>query len=54
MPTPPPTSTNDWRETVPKDDAKTFVGVFANQNIVCKLTQPATVSFLRREFLHEA
>ena len=44
----------DWRETVPRDNAKTFPGVFANQNIVCKLTQPATVAFLRKEFLHEA
>lgn len=42
-----------WEDWVPKDQAKTFRGVFANQNIVCKLRHPATVDFLRREFLRE-
>jgi hypothetical protein len=40
----------EWRKTFPLSEAKTFVGVFANQNIVCKLRQTATVDFLRREF----
>jgi len=31
-------------------DAKTFKGVFANQNIVCKLRHEETVDFLIREF----
>jgi hypothetical protein len=40
----------EWRKTFSLSEAKTFVGVFANQNIVCKLRQTATVDFLRREF----
>jgi len=39
-----------WIKHVPLSDAKTFRGVFANQNIVCKLTDQATVRFLRDEF----
>lgn len=40
----------DWKKVVPISDAKTFPGVFANQNVVCKLTHPATLDFLAREF----
>jgi putative addiction module CopG family antidote len=40
-----------WEKTVPKEQAKTFQGVFANPNIVCKLRHPETVEFVRREFL---
>jgi hypothetical protein len=40
----------EWRKTVPLSEAKTFPGVFANQNIVCKLRDTATVEFLKREF----
>jgi Endonuclease NucS len=43
----------EWQEWVPKERSKTFKGVFANQNIICKLRHPETVAFLRREFLHE-
>lgn len=39
-----------WEKTVPKEQAKTFRGVFANQNIVCKLRHPETVEFVQREF----
>ena len=39
-----------WRKTFPLSEAKTFSGVFANQNIVCKLRDTATVEFLKREF----
>ncbi|XAM01595.1 endonuclease NucS [Phycisphaeraceae bacterium D3-23] len=39
-----------WINTFARPDAKTFTGVFANQNIVCKLRDPATISFLRKEF----
>lgn len=39
-----------WIEAVPRDDAKWFTGAFANQNVVCKLRDPATLEFLRREF----
>jgi hypothetical protein len=37
-------------KTYARDEAKTFKGVFANQNIVCKLRDPKTVGFLRSEF----
>ena len=40
----------NWIKTYPLSDAKTFKGVFANQNIVCKLRHEETVSFLFREF----
>lgn len=39
-----------WLKTVRETDAKRFKGAFANQNIVCKLTDPATLEFLKREF----
>ena len=39
-----------WKRTVPMREAKTFSGVFANQNVVCKLTHPATLDFLAKEF----
>lgn len=41
----------DWKHWVPKEKAKTFRGVFANQNIVCKLRHPETVAFLKKEFV---
>jgi hypothetical protein len=40
----------DWKHWVPRERAKTFRGVFANQNIVCKLRHPETVAFLKKEF----
>lgn len=40
----------DWVSTVDRSDAKWFKGAFANQNIVCKLRDPATIDFLIREF----
>lgn len=39
-----------WKKTVPADQAKTFKGVFANQNVVCKLRDPATLEFLQQQF----
>lgn len=39
-----------WVCSFPRDQAKRFVGAFANQNIVCKLRDAQTVEFLRREF----
>jgi hypothetical protein len=39
-----------WLKTFTKTDARTFKGVFANQNIVCKIRHEPTVEFLRREF----
>lgn len=40
----------DWVKTVPIVDAKRFDGMFANQNIVCKLRDPKTIDFLRDQF----
>ena len=39
-----------WIKTVPKAQAKTFAGVFANQNVVCKLRHEQTFKFVQREF----
>jgi hypothetical protein len=39
-----------WLKEVPRENAKTFKGVFANQNIVCKLRDQKTLEFLRAEF----
>ena len=39
-----------WLRTYELDDAKTFRGVFANQNVVCRLRDPGTVDFLIQEF----
>ena len=39
-----------WKKTVPIGEAKTFRGVFANQNVVCKLTHPETLDFLEETF----
>jgi hypothetical protein len=40
----------EWRKTLPLGEAKTFPGVFANQNIVCKLRDTATIDFLKQIF----
>lgn len=40
----------DWRKTVDRNQGKWFKGAFANQNIVCKLRDQATVDFLKDEF----
>lgn len=39
-----------WLKAFPRERAKTFKGIFANQNIVCKLRHRATLDFLRAEF----
>jgi len=39
-----------WLKTFKREEAKTFMGVFANQNIVCKLRHQATLDFLKKEF----
>lgn len=39
-----------WLETTKAEDGKTFLGVFANQNIVCKLRDIKTLEYLEREF----
>lgn len=40
----------NWIKSYAKDEAKTFKGIFANQNVVCKLRHSETVEFLKREF----
>lgn len=40
----------NWINTVPKNQAKTFSGVFANQNVVCKLRHEQTLKFVQQEF----
>lgn len=39
-----------WIDTVPRQEARTFKGVFANQNVVCKLRHEATIDFLEENF----
>lgn len=40
----------EWHKTFPIGEAQTFTGAFANQNVVCKLRDPATIEFLKRTF----
>ena len=39
-----------WKKTFDRNQGKWFKGAFANQNIVCKLRDQATVDFLKTEF----
>ena len=43
-----------WLKAYPREQARTFKGVFANQNIVCKLRDAKTLEFLRSEFAQNA
>lgn len=40
----------DWKKTFDRNDAKTFPGIFANQNIACKIYDENTVDYLVSEF----
>ena len=40
----------NWLRTFDRSDAKSFTGIFANQNIACKISDEDTISFLPREF----
>lgn len=40
----------DWKKTFDRNDARYFKGIFANQNIVCKLRHKQTIDFLRTQF----
>lgn len=40
----------DWQKTVTTDDARTFSGIFSNQNVVCKIRHQETVEFLKEQF----
>ncbi|MBX7135833.1 MAG: hypothetical protein K1X67_24460 [Fimbriimonadaceae bacterium] len=44
----------DWKHTYSLAEAKWADGLFANQNIVCRLTHPATIEFLKQNFLEES
>ncbi|WP_425062181.1 hypothetical protein [Pyruvatibacter mobilis] len=44
----------DWKCAFPVDQAQTFPGIFANQNVVCKIYQQETADFLARQFGVEA
>ncbi len=39
-----------WIKAVPISEAESFPNIFRNQNIVCKLTEPATLDFLYAQF----
>ena len=39
-----------WKKTFDRNEARYFKGIFANQNIVCKLRHKRTIDFLRTEF----
>jgi hypothetical protein len=39
-----------WLKAVEREEARTFKGIFANPNIVCKIRNRETAEFLRREF----
>lgn len=43
----------DWKKSFPLGEAKTFAGAFANQNVVCRLTHPGTIEFLKQQFVEE-
>ena len=40
----------DWIKAFPANESKRFEGMFANQNIVCKLRDPKTIEFLLAQF----
>lgn len=40
----------EWHKTFSVAEAKTFPGVFASQHVVCRLSDPATLSFLETAF----
>lgn len=40
----------NWKKAFNRDDAKSFQGIFANQNTACKLYSQETVDFLKSQF----
>lgn len=40
----------NWIQTFEREEARTFKGIFANQNVVCKLRHQATFEYLKGEF----
>ena len=43
-----------WLKKFPREEAKSFKGIFAYPSIVCKLRNEATVKFLEKEFVEQA
>lgn len=41
---------NEWLKKMPLAEARTFSGVFANQNAVCRLRDVTTLDFLSGAF----
>ncbi|MBB4212774.1 hypothetical protein EV659_1172 [Rhodothalassium salexigens DSM 2132] len=40
----------DWKKTFPVSEPQSFNGIFANQNVVCKIYQQETADFLAEKF----
>jgi len=40
----------NWRKTFDRGNAQSYPGIFANQNIVCKIRDPKTLEFLSGQF----
>lgn len=40
----------EWQRTYPRNEAKTYQGIFANQAIACKIYDQQTADFLREQF----
>ena len=40
----------DWQKAMPVNDARTFSGIFSNQNVVCKIRHQETADFLKEQF----
>ena len=41
----------DWKASVDVRNAKTFSGIFSNQNVVCKIRHQETVDYLVEQFV---
>ena len=40
----------NWLKTFSREEAKTYKGIFANPNVVCKLRNQKTAKFLEKKF----
>lgn len=40
----------EWQKTVDTTDARSFSGIFSNQNVVCKIRHQETADFLKKQF----
>ncbi|MEH6442840.1 MAG: hypothetical protein V7784_02995 [Oceanospirillaceae bacterium] len=44
----------NWIKSFPAKNAKSFQGIFANQNVVCKLRHESTLKYIHKQFGTEA